>query len=63
MPFFMPAAERHAHKKLALDLGMDEDNIFMPHQNGDVIEMYDDVVILAPNKIKLDKVVVDGKGI
>ena len=63
LPFFMPAAERHAHKKLALDLGMDEDNIFMPHQNGDVIEMYDDVVILAPNKIKLDKVVVDGKGI
>lgn len=63
LPFFMPAAERYAHKKLGLDLGMEEDFILMPNQNGDMIEIYDDVTIIAPNSIKLDTVVVDGKGI
>ncbi len=63
LPFFMPAAERYAHKKLGLDLGMEEDFILMPNQNGDMIEIYDDVTLISPNSIKLDTVVVDGKGI
>lgn len=63
LPFFMPPAERYAHRKLAIDLGMDGDHILMPHENGDVIEIYDDVTLIASQQIKLDKVVVDGKGI
>lgn len=63
LPFFMPPAERYAHKKLAIDLGMNNENILMPNKNGDVIEIYDDVTIVASQKIKLDTVVVDGKGI
>ena len=63
LPFFMPPAERYAHRKLAIDLGMDADHILMPHENGDVIEIYDEVTLIASQQIKLDKVVVDGKGI
>ena len=63
LPFFMPPAERYAHKKLAIDLGMEEEYILMPNENWDVIEIYDNVTVIAPQSIKLDTVVVDGKGI
>ena len=34
----------------------------MPHENGAIIEMYDDVVMISDEKLKLDTVLVDGKG-
>lgn len=62
MPFFDELTHRTAHKKLALDMGMSEEHILMPLENGIVIEMYDEVVLQSAKKLKLDTVVIDGKG-
>lgn len=62
LPFYMPAAERYAHKKIATDMGMPDHRIMMPNENGSIIEVYDDVVLISDQKLKLDKVLVDGKG-
>ena len=61
MPFFDDMKHRYAHKKLALDLGMSEQNILMPLENGTIIELYDDVVLISDKKLKLDTVMIDGK--
>lgn len=64
--YFMPAFDsmkhRYAHKKLALDLGIPEENIIMPVENWSIIEMYDDVVLIWDQKLKLDTIMIDGKG-
>lgn len=64
--YFMPAFDemmhRYAHKKLALDIGIPEENIIMPTENGSIIEIYDDVVLIGTQKLKLDTVMIDGKG-
>ena len=62
LPFYMPAAERYAHKKIGLDMGLPNERILMPNHNGSIIEMYDDVVLVSKEKLKLDKILVDGKG-
>ena len=62
MPFFDELTHRTAHKKLALDMGIPDENILMPLENGIVMEMYDEVVIQSAKKLKLDTVVIDGKG-
>jgi hypothetical protein len=31
----------------------------MPNENGTIIELYDDVVMLSDEKLKLDRVLVD----
>jgi len=46
LPAFDSMKHRYAHKKLALDLGIPEENIIMPLENGSIIEMYDDVVMI-----------------
>lgn len=61
LPYYMPAAERYDHKKIWLDMGIAESRILMPHKNWDIIEMYDNVVLVWDSKLKLDKVLVDGK--
>jgi hypothetical protein len=33
----------------------------MPVENGNIIEMYDDVVLIGSQKLKLDTVMIDGK--
>ena len=62
LPYFMPAEERYDHKKIALDMWMNDDRILMPHVNGHIIEMYDDVVLISNEIIKLDTILIDGKG-
>lgn len=62
MPYYIEATLRYAYKKVAMDMGIPEDRILMPHQNGTIIEMYDDVVMIGDEKLKLDTVLVDGKG-
>lgn len=62
LPYFMPAEERYDHKKIAVDMGMPDDRILMPNLNGHIIEMYDDVVLISDQQIKLDTVMIDGKG-
>lgn len=61
LPYYMAAAERYDHKKIWLDMWIAESRILMPHQNWHIIEMYDDVVMVSDNKIKLDTILVDGK--
>jgi mRNA degradation ribonuclease J1/J2 len=34
----------------------------MPNENGSLLEMYDDGVIVSPNKLKLNTILIDGKG-
>jgi len=52
---------RHANKKIALAMGIPDENILMP-DNGQVIELYDNIVMTSDKKIKLDTVMIDGKG-
>jgi hypothetical protein len=40
---------------------MEDEKILMPINNGSIIELYDDDVIISDEKLKLDKVLVDGK--
>lgn len=40
---------------------MADERIMMPNENGEIIEMYDDVVRLADKKLKLHTVLIDGK--
>lgn len=61
LPFYMTAFHRYAHKKLALDLGWDEEKILMPNENGTVIEMYENWVKLSDERIKLNTILIDGK--
>jgi len=61
LPYYMPAASRYGHKKLWLDMWIPERKILMPNENGNIIEMYDNVVLVGKEKLKLDTVLVDGK--
>ena len=61
LPFYMTAFHRYAHKKLALDMGWDEEKIIMSNENGTVIEMYDNWIKISDEKIKLNTILIDGK--
>ena len=59
-PIYGDVFMRHANSKIATSMGISEENILMPG-NGQIIEMYDNVVITSDKKIKLDTVMIDGK--
>jgi len=61
LPYFMPAKERYAHKNLAMNMWMPESRILMPMKNWEIIEMYQDVVLIGNERLKLDTVMVDWK--
>lgn len=63
LPFYTEATLRYKHRDLAMDMGMPSDRILMPNHNGAILEMYDDGVLLSPDTLKLNTVLVDGKGI
>ncbi len=52
---------RHANKNIWISMNIPEQNILLP-QNGQAIEMYDDVIVLSEKKLKLDVIMIDGKG-
>ncbi|MDR0607731.1 MAG: hypothetical protein LBG52_05310 [Candidatus Peribacteria bacterium] len=52
---------RTAHKRIALDMRIPEEKILLP-KNGQPIELYDEAVIVSEKKLKLDTVMIDGKG-
>ena len=60
-PIHWESIMRHAHKKIALDMRIPEEKILMP-KNGQIIEIYDEAVLLSDKKLKLDTVTIDGKG-
>lgn len=62
LPFYTEASLRYRHRSLAIDMGMPSDRIMMPNENWSILEMYDDGVMVSPHKIKLNIVLIDGKG-
>lgn len=62
LPFYLEAFHRYEHRKLGLDLGIPDEKILMPNENGTIIEMYDNGCRVAPEKLDLDTVLIDGKG-
>lgn len=61
LPFYTEANLRYRHRWLAMDMGMPSERILMPNHNGDMLEIYDDGVIISPHSIKLNTVLIDGK--
>ena len=59
-PIHGEALMRHAHKKIALDMRIPEEKILLP-KNGQIVELYDECVLLSEKKLKLDTVTIDGK--
>ena len=59
-PIHWEALMRHAHKKIALDMRIPEEKILLP-KNGQIVELYDECVLLSDKKLKLDTVTIDGK--
>ena len=62
LPYYMNIFFRHQHKKLWLEVGLDEDVILMPNENGAIIEMYDKWCRISDERINVDTVLIDGKG-
>lgn len=61
VPIHGELIQRHAHKKLLKEIGLKDENIFLP-DNGSIIEMYDDGVKLSDRPLKLDTVMIDWLG-
>ena len=59
-PIHWEALMRHAHKKTALDMRIPEEKILLP-KNWQIVELYDECVLLSDKKIKLDTVTIDWK--
>lgn len=52
---------RHANKNIGISMNIPEENILLPY-NGQTVEMYDNVLMVSDKKIKLDIIMIDGKG-
>ena len=63
LPFYIEAYFRYEYRKLGLAQGIPDENILMPNENGTIIEMYDNGCRIAPKKLDLDAVLIDGKGV
>ena len=53
--------KRHANKKVAMQLWYEDDKILLP-ENGQIMELYEDIAFVSDKKLKLDTVMIDGKG-
>ncbi len=53
---------RHSHKKIAEELGINWEKIFLA-DNWSIIEIYDDNIQIAEEKMKLDQVMIDWLGV
>ncbi len=53
---------RHNHKKIALNLGISEDNVVVTDE-GNIVLLYSDEVTVSERKLKLDTVMIDWLGI
>jgi ribonuclease J len=61
MPIHGEPFMKHANKKLGLSMGIPSQHVLLPN-NGQVVELYDQVSFVSEKKIKLDTVMIDGKG-
>jgi len=62
LPYYIQAYLRYEYRKIWLSMGIADDHILMPNHNGTIIEMFDDGCKLADQKLKLDVIMIDGKG-
>ena len=62
LPFYTEASLRYRHRALAMDMGMPSERIMMPAGNGAILEMYDNGVRISDEKLKMNVVLIDGKG-
>ena len=62
LPYYMNSYFRYEHKKLGLEMGIPDENIMVPHQNGAIIEMYDAGCRIGNERVNVDTVLIDGKG-
>lgn len=61
LPYYLDAFMRYEHRKLGLQVGIADNRILMPNENGSIIEMYDNGCKIAEEKLNLDTVLIDGK--
>lgn len=61
LPFYIEAFLRYEHRKLWLAMGIPDENILMPNENGSIIEMYENGCKIGNEKLDLDTVLIDGK--
>jgi len=61
LPYYMTASHRYKHRQLAIDMWWEEEKILMIHENGTIIEMYENGVKISDDKINLQTVLIDGK--
>ncbi len=52
---------RHANKNIGLSMNIQEQNILLL-TNGQAVEMYDNILMVGDKKLKLDTIMIDGKG-
>lgn len=62
LPYYIQAYLRYEYRKIWLSMGIPDERILMPNESGTIIELYDDGCKLADQKLKLDVVMIDGKG-
>lgn len=62
LPYYLNAYFRYEHRKLGLAVGIEDERILMPHENGSIIEMYDGGCKISTEKLDLDAILIDGKG-
>lgn len=62
MPIHWELYMRHAHKNLAMELWMPSEKVFLS-DNWNILEVYDNWVLMSPKRLKLDTVMIDGLGI
>ncbi len=61
MPIHGEPRLRMANKKLGIETGIPAEHVMMV-DNGDIVEVFNDWVSIADQKIKLDTIMIDGKG-
>ena len=62
LPFYTEASLRYRHRALAMDMGMPSERIMMPAGNGAILEIYDNGTRISDEKLKMNTVLIDGKG-
>jgi ribonuclease J len=63
LPYYLDAYMRYEHRKLWLQVGLPDERILMPNENWAIIELYDNGCKISDEKLNLDTVMIDGKGV
>lgn len=61
LPYYMTASHRYAHKDIALDMWYNEDKIIMPNKNWEILEIFENWIQIAKDKLDLQTILIDWK--